>query len=1251
MSSVADELGELSDLGAVAVNAGELAQRIETNLERELAASTQNKYSRTLARLEAEQSGLVRSLERLDELCVALETGRVPGVSDSAQLAAEQLSSVRARRDVQREALGQCRRQIRATKALSDRFDAQNQLAFQRIEQSAQARALRATGDATVATVSNGGARGGGGGDAGGQPRAVERQFAAREQAIQLGMITPFENTNKMRTKLLSSRENSDLQWHEPALKPVFGAAKAKRKAPASEAPRKRRDADADDASDDGGDDFDPAADDDNVSVPKRRRASKKQAAAAAAEPQVWLDDGDPQRYCERLSAWWDEHVVAVHAAAGTEPPTRPLTLTQLIDAVSRHFAEAPSVDFDGGLRIPVSVHDKLFPYQRTAVRWLWELHCQDAGGIVGDEMGLGKTVTASAFLAALHASSMLDRPVLIACPATVLTQWTRELHRWYPPLRVVMMHSSGSAVASTKHLLRSASGRGGGVLLTTYDAIRRSGDLLQRQEWSYVILDEGHKIRNPNAAVTLACKALDTPHRIILSGAPIQNNLTELWSLFDFVFPGKLGTLPVFQSEFEVPIRLGGYSNASAFRVQAAYKCAVALRDLIRPYLLRRLKKDVMKELPEKTEQVLFCRLTDSQLRAYRSFIGSEQTASILEGSLNMLYGVDALRKICNHPDLLEHRQRSGELSLQQQPRHSRARKASRRDDDDDEEEEEEAEEEEDDELAPPDEDDDDGDDERDRQARLDEARRRAAAERDDGGAGAVDEAALPYGAWQKSAKLRVLDRLLGVWHREGRKALLFAQTRQMLDIVQAFVQSRGYEYRRMDGTTPIAARQARIDEFNNDARVFVFVLTTKVGGLGVNLIGADRIVIIDPDWNPATDVQARERAWRIGQTRHVVIYRLLTSGTIEEKIYHRQIYKQFLQNKILKDPKQQRFLKERSMADLFRLGAEYGNAGSSVKQQARAALGRTETGEMFASIGGEIMPRDIADDDDDDDDDAAAAAVERMAADEREEGEVDDVRVEDANDDEPAVEDENAAVEAANGGDGSRILRLLFDEGGVHSALSHDAIEQGASETTLVEKEASEIANRAVAQLRLSRAECLAAPINEPTWTGRAGSAGVPKARFGSAPRNASAGAAPSSSALLSRLKALSSSSDAPVAPLQFVAPSTVQPALSARASSGRLAQMALSRENSLSDARLAADPFSEKGSTTSKIATALLSYLRSRPFHCAPTAEIAAHFESSVVAQAQHVFRELLKQVAQFDKASRVWRLRAQYELPVE
>jgi len=233
-------------------------------------------------------------------------------------------------------------------------------------------------------------------------------------------------------------------------------------------------------------------------------------------------------------------------------------------------------------------------------------LHCQRAGGIIGDEMGLGKTVQVLSFLGALHYSGMY-KPSIIVCPVTLLRQWKREANKWYPKFLVELLHESAEDSAPRKkrakseetdcetnsssdndyekgvppsrntrnweslinRVMRSESG----LLITTYEQLRILGDQLLDIQWGYAVLDEGHKIRNPNAEVTLVCKQLQTVHRIIMTGAPIQNKLTELWSLFDFVFPGKLGVLPVFEVEFAVPIAVGGYANASPLQVSTAYR------------------------------------------------------------------------------------------------------------------------------------------------------------------------------------------------------------------------------------------------------------------------------------------------------------------------------------------------------------------------------------------------------------------------------------------------------------------------------------------------------------------------------------------------------------------------------------------------------------------------------------------------------------------------------------------------------
>jgi len=165
-------------------------------------------------------------------------------------------------------------------------------------------------------------------------------------------------------------------------------------------------------------------------------------------------------------------------------------------------------------------------------------------------------------------------------------------------------------------------------------------------------------------------------------------------------------------------------------------------------------------------------------------------------------------------------------------------------------------------------------------------------------------------YGHWERSGKMQVAEKLMRLWHKQGHRALWFTQTTMMLDIIENFCKQQGYSYLRMDGKTPLAQRQKLIDQYNNADNndtttgepVFLFLLTTRVGGLGINLTGADRVLLYDPDWNPSTDMQARHRAWRIGQTRAVTIYRLIMTGTVEEKIFHRQVYKQYLTNKILK-------------------------------------------------------------------------------------------------------------------------------------------------------------------------------------------------------------------------------------------------------------------------------------------------------------------------------------------------------------
>nr|XP_005481307.3 DNA excision repair protein ERCC-6 isoform X1 [Zonotrichia albicollis] len=579
-----------------------------------------------------------------------------------------------------------------------------------------------------------------------------------------------------------------------------------------------------------------------------------------------WRDDGDVDYYKQRLRKWQKER------------------LKDKEHQTAEELSEESDVEFEEGFKVPGFLFKKLFKYQQTGVRWLWELHCQQAGGILGDEMGLGKTIQIIAFLAGLSYSNMRTRgsnyryqglgPTVIVCPATVLHQWVKEFHTWWPPFRVAVLHETGSYTKSKVKLIHEIASCHG-ILITSYSYIRLMQDNIHTYDWHYVILDEGHKIRNPNAAVTLACKQFRTPHRIILSGSPMQNNLKELWSLFDFIFPGKLGTLPVFMEQFSVPITMGGYCNASPVQVKTAYKCACVLRDTINPYLLRRMKADVKMSLslPDKNEQVLFCRLTEEQRQIYQNYINSKEVYQILNGDMQILLGLSTLRKICNHPDFVADSPRL----LKSVP-------------------------------------------------------------------DAEAEDPNQFGYWKRSGKMIVVESLLKIWHKQGHRVLFFTQSRQMMQILEVFVRYRNYSYLRMDGTTAVASRQPLVTKYNEDKSIFLFLLTTRVGGIGVNLVGADRVIIYDPDWNPSVDTQARERAWRIGQKKEVTVYRLLTAGTIEEKIYHRQIFKQFLTNRVLKDPKQNRFFKSNDLYELFTLNSPDVSQG-------------TETSAIFAGTGSDVQ------------------------------------------------------------------------------------------------------------------------------------------------------------------------------------------------------------------------------------------------------------------------------------------------------
>ena len=798
-----------------------------------------------------------------------------------------------------------------------------------------------------------------------------------------------------------------------------------------------------------------PESEDDNfrldTSAHKRKQDGKKKKAVVEItqkEDLTHIDDGNEKTYLARLQSWITRRSNARRKAtarvtAADDGVGQPLNIND--EEVGRleeprgtdqlHLNEdewhmphptIPDTTFEGGYRIPGDIYPLLFDYQKTGVKWLWELYSQQVGGIVGDEMGLGKTIQAISFLAGLHYSKKITKPIIVVTPATVMKQWVNEFHTWWPAFRVSILHSSGSGMIDVgreskresemsaqkfdltmrKPLSKSQKAakrivdnvvKNGHVLVTTYSGLQTYAEQLLNVDWEYAVLDEGHKIRNPNTAITLHCKDLRTANRIILSGTPMQNNLIELWSLFDFVFPLRLGTLPDFRSQFEYPIRQGGYANASNLQVQTAIRCAETLKDAISPYLLQRFKEDVASDLPKKTERSLFCYLTPLQREAYEKFLASDDMTSIFNGRRQVLYGVDIIRKICNHPDLQDHR------SLSVKPGYD-------------------------------------------------------------------------YGNPNKSGKMGTVRELLTAWKKLGHKTLLFAQHRIMLDILEKDIKNmEGMNYRRMDGTTPITNRQAMVDEFNNNPDAHVFLLTTKVGGLGINLTGANRVIIYDPDWNPSTDVQARERAWRLGQKREVEIYRLLTKGTIEEKILHRQLFKQALTDKILRDPKQRQTFQLKDLHDLFTLGEENEED--------------TETGRLFKGAEVKFMKPIAGSKYDATPWGGATPDPEAMSEDRIIENLAGVAYMEDNGLGEGAEEHKDSEA---------RLMESIFARSGVHSAVNHDRLANGGRNLTadpyMIEKEAKRVAAEAAKGLQRAQELARNVPVGTATWTGQFGTAGRP-------------------------------------------------------------------------------------------------------------------------------------------------------------
>jgi superfamily II DNA or RNA helicase len=444
----------------------------------------------------------------------------------------------------------------------------------------------------------------------------------------------------------------------------------------------------------------------------------------------------------------------------------------------------------------PRGLQTRLRDYQQQGLSWLQFLRAHRLGGVLADDMGLGKTVQTLAHILLEQEQGRLDRPALVVAPTSLMVNWRREAHQFAPELRVLLLHGPRrreyfSAIPNHD------------LVLTSYPLLARDRKLLQTHAFHLLVLDEAQHIKNPKAQASKVVRSLRVRHRLCLTGTPLENHLGELWSLFDFLLPGLLGSDKQFRQTLRNPIEKQGDQAATE---------RLALR--LRPFMLRRTKQEVATELPPKTEILRSVGLEGDQRDLYES-IRLAMHAKVREvveaqgwarSQIMVLDALLKLRQVCCDPRLVK----------------------------------------------------------------LEDARK-----------------------VKHSAKLALLMELLPEMIEEGRRILLFSQFTGMLKLIEQAVKAADIDYVKLTGQTRDRAKP--VDRFQR-GEVPLFLISLKAGGTGLNLTAAETVIHYDPWWNPAVERQATDRAHRIGQQNPVFVYKLITEGTVEEKIQHLQVHKQAL-------------------------------------------------------------------------------------------------------------------------------------------------------------------------------------------------------------------------------------------------------------------------------------------------------------------------------------------------------------------
>lgn len=450
-----------------------------------------------------------------------------------------------------------------------------------------------------------------------------------------------------------------------------------------------------------------------------------------------------------------------------------------------KFWSQISTFSTEGDVTLPKGIKAEFREYQHKGFCWLWFMYKYGLNGILADDMGLGKTLQA---LTLIQKAKEEDgsKPVLVVCPTTVVFNWESEIHKFAPELTCLKL--SG---VDRKNLFEKIPEHD--IIITSYALVRRDIEELQKYEFRYIVLDESQNIKNALSQTAQSVKQLKAEHKLALSGTPIENRLEELWSVFDFLMPGFLFNIAEFNFRYVNPIMERGDKTVEK-----------RLKLQILPFILRRMKRDVAKDLPDKVENIAYCELTPEQRDFYLDVLDStkeELFKSIeqngLEKSrLSIFSALLRLRQICCHPRLYDKENVKGMM---------------------------------------------------------------------------------------QSGKFEHLKGMLEQIISEGHRVLLFSQFVDMLDIVKDWLERTGIDYEYLTGKTK--DRQKAVERFNS-TNIPIFLISLKAGGTGLNLTGADYVIHYDPWWNPAVEDQATDRAYRIGQTKKVFVYRLITKNTVEEKI-----------------------------------------------------------------------------------------------------------------------------------------------------------------------------------------------------------------------------------------------------------------------------------------------------------------------------------------------------------------------------